>query len=181
MVYVFVLTIFLITVIIIFRFIWRKRSHFRNILMNIFILLFALGYTFLALEYVFSSFVVISDGFGFTLAMKKWHQIYWKPINSMGYRDKEHRWEKDSSSNILFVVGDSFAAGHGIENVHDRFSNILARKLGTQWEVVVLAKCGWQTDSEYDAMKQYPKRPSRIIVSYCLNDIPPMPQPHYHR
>jgi len=167
----FILTTALMSLIFLFRFLWRKRSLFRRISIHISICLFALGYTFLALEYAFSSFVIISDGFGFTLAAQKWHETYWKPINSLGYRDKEHPWNEDAGEQILFAVGDSFVAGHGIKDVRDRFSDVLARKLGARWEVVVLAQNGWQTDREYEAMTQYPKKPDRIVVSYCLNDI----------
>ncbi|MBI4775951.1 MAG: SGNH/GDSL hydrolase family protein [Deltaproteobacteria bacterium] len=166
-----ILTIALTGLIFVCRFLWKNGSRFRRMSINLCIGFFALGYTLLALEYAFSSFVKISDGFGFTLAAKKWNETYWKPINSMGYRDKEHPWNEDLGTRILFVVGDSFAAGHGIKDVCNRFSDVLARKLGARWEVVVLARNGWQTDREYEAMTRYPKKPDRIIVSYCLNDI----------
>lgn len=110
---------------------------------------------------------VQSDGYGFTLAAKRWFQKYWHPINSLGYRDYEHDWD----SNTLFIVGDSFVAGHGIDHIEDRMSSVLASKLGDEWNVAIIAKNGWALDKQYQALINHPQRPDEIILSYYINDI----------
>ena len=113
-------------------------------------------------------FLSTPDGFGFTLASKQWFKTYWKPINSYGFRDFEHEWD---GTKIVFIVGDSLAAGHGIKNISNRFSGVLQKKLGTGWTVAVLAQNGWDPITEYKALVNHPKKPKRIIVSYYINDI----------
>jgi hypothetical protein len=89
----------------------------------------------------------------------------------LGFRDYEHDWSTVTTDNILFVVGDSFATGHGIQKISDRFANVLSEKLGESWEVVVIAQNGWTTADEYNALANYPKKPKKIILSYYINDI----------
>ncbi|MCM3873827.1 MAG: SGNH/GDSL hydrolase family protein [Pyrinomonadaceae bacterium] len=128
-------------------------------------------YLFLVLELLFYSSFAVSDTFGFTLASQRWEQRYWYPINSFGYRDVAHSPAEFDNRKVLFVVGDSFVAGHGISQVENRFSNILQRNLGEQYVVVNIAKNGWNTADEYQAILAYPYKPKKIILSYYLNDI----------
>ena len=92
--------------------------------------LFPVLWTLIVLESFFRAFVVYPDGFSYTLASQKRLAEYWKPINSFGYRDIEHDLSSLGSKKILFVVGDSFVAGQGIDNPRDRFSDVLAAQLG---------------------------------------------------
>ena len=80
-------------------------------------------YLLLIVEIVFATVFVQSDGGNSTLVSKRWFQKYWNPINSDGYRDYEHIWKE----HVLFIVGDSYIAGHGIKNIDDRLSSILAK------------------------------------------------------
>jgi len=125
----------------------------------------------LTFEIVFSFFVTQSTGQGFVLVSQRWWQRYWKPLNSHGYRDKEITAGDVDGKKVLWVVGDSFVAGQGINRAEDRFSNILQRDLGQDWVVVNIAKCGWNTGQELDAMRQYPHKPHAIVLSYLVNDI----------
>ena len=99
---------------------------------------------------------------------QRWFEKNWK-VNSLGYRDIEH----DSYDNrqIIFVVGDSFVAGHGIARPGDRFSDLLQKRLGDRYVVVNIAQNGWNTPEEYQAIISYPRKPNRIILSYFINDI----------
>ena len=106
----------------IFRRAWIRKVKLRNLLMNLSLSIFTVMYLVVLLEIVFGTCFVHSDGYGFTLASKRWFQMYWNPINSYGYRDFEHEWE---DKKILFILGDSFATGHGIKNISDRFSDKL--------------------------------------------------------
>jgi hypothetical protein len=144
-----------------------KDTRAKDLVKNFSVSLFAVLYAFILLDIAFGTFLVRSDGYGFTLASRRWNQRYWNPINSQGYRDYEHDWK----GKILFILGDSFVAGDGIEHVSDRFAGVLAQKLGAGWTVAVLAKNGWGPVKEYQALLNHPQRPTRIIVSYYINDI----------
>ena len=129
--------------------------------------IFSTLYILIALEWSFAYLFVQSDGVGFTLASKRWFYENWNPINSYGYRDYEPEWK----DKLIFVVGDSFVAGHGIKNINDRFSNILSKKLGNSWCVTILAQNGWDPQDYIKALTSHEKKPDVILVSYFINDI----------
>lgn len=56
-------------------------------------------------------------------------------------------------------------------HVDDRLAGVLAKKLGDRWTVAVLARNGWNTTQEYEALVKHPKKPRQIVFSYFLNDI----------
>jgi hypothetical protein len=162
-----VTTAALILEVYILRHAWVAESRRKDLLRNFSASLFTVLYLLILLDVAFGSFLVRSDGYGFTLASRRWNQRYWNPINSQGYRDREHDWK----GKILLILGDSFAAGYGIEQIADRFAGVLAQKLGDGWTVAVLAKNGWGPVEEYQALPRHAQKPTRIIVSYYLNDI----------
>lgn len=159
----------LLNIIFIFGYLYTRKSKTRNILINLTILTFTILYLGLFLELIFYNFFIQSDGFAITLASGRWFQEYWNPINNFSYRDDNH---SDGGEELtLFVVGDSFVAGHGIKDYQDRFSNLLADKLGDEWEVHNIAMGNWSTQDEYRALIEYPFRPDFVIFSYFINDI----------
>jgi hypothetical protein len=133
--------------------------------------LFSLIWTLIVLEGFFRMFVVYPDGFAYTLASRNWADKYWKPINSFGYRDIEHDPNSLEDKKILFVVGDSFVAGQGIDNPQDRFSDVLAGQLEDDWEVFNIAMSGWDTKDEFKAIRDFPVIPDIVVLSYFINDI----------
>ena len=70
-------------------------------------------------------------------------------------------------------MGDSFVAGQGINSINDRFSEILARKLGDKYLSVNISKLGWNTNDEVKALRDYPftKPPETVVLAYFVNDI----------
>jgi len=124
----------------------------------------------LVLELGMSLFFAQSDGFNITLASRNWFARYWKPVNSLGYRDAAVT-PRAPGEKIVLVLGDSFAAGHGIERAEDRFGNRLGRELGPGWRVVNVAKNGWDTPDEIEALRTYPVKPDLVVLSYFVNDI----------
>lgn len=111
-----------------------------------------------------------SDGLP-TLASRNWMARYWQ-TNSLGYRDRE--WTADDLENrtVIAVLGDSFAAGWGIENPADRFGDVLAAKLGDGFAVVNLGEPGASTVEELENFQAYPfGTPDVVILQYYLNDI----------
>lgn len=152
------------------RSVWTRPSRARSVLIKSSVSLATTIFLFLILELVFYSFV-ISDGFNFTLASHRWFEKYWNPINSLGYRDTEHSPAEFHNKKVIWVVGDSFAAGQGIPRIENRFSGILQQDLGDQYVIAVIAQPGWNTADEYKAMLSYPYQSKRIVLCYFVNDI----------
>ncbi|MBI3308223.1 MAG: SGNH/GDSL hydrolase family protein [Candidatus Melainabacteria bacterium] len=143
----------------------------KTLFINTLVVLTSLLLCFSLSEFYFRFVYIESDGLGLSLSQKKWLEKYWKPINSFDFRDKE--WSKNElkSKKTIALVGDSVVAGHGIENVKDRFADILASNLGNKYAVVNLANPGWGTQTEWVILKLYPHDFDTIIWSYFPNDI----------
>jgi len=157
---------------------WTRPSQLRTTFVNASVVCFTLYFLFLGLEISFYFVAVQSDSFGFTLAARRWFAEHWHPINASGYRDVEHPRDRLEDDDVLLVVGDSFVAGHGVADHNDRFSNVLQDELGSDWVVVNVAKNGWHTRDEYDAIVSYPFKPKIIVLSYYPNDIDHAAQQH---
>ncbi len=121
-------------------------------------------------EVALGMFFAESNGAGTTLASQRWLDKYWHPINSFGYRDHEPVAGDLVGKRVVWVVGDSYAAGWGIANPADRFSDRLAEKLGPHWKVFNIAKPGWDTRRQRDAVSRFPYPPDAVVHTYCLND-----------
>jgi len=165
--YFVAITAVLFIAVYIFYYKWTRKSQKRTVIINLLVSLFPILYILLMLEGIFAYFFIQPDGLGFTLASERWIHKYWNPINSYDYRGYEPEWK----DKIVFVVGDSFVAGHGIEKIDNRFSNILSNRLGNTWTVAALADCGWQPIDYIKALETHNKTPDVIVISYYLNDI----------
>jgi hypothetical protein len=121
----------------------------------------------LGVELFFSHVYIMSDGFGITRASALWHEKYWKPINSLGYRDPEYTQDYLAGRKVVLVVGDSFVAGHGTKRASERFPDQLQLLLGDSYRVLAVAKLGWNTTHETAALKDVVSRvkPEKIILS----------------
>lgn len=150
---------------------WRAGSKARRTrILAILVPVDAVLATLLVLELGMTLFFAQSDGFNLTFSSRNWFARYWKPINSLGYRDREPRATAPGETFVL-VVGDSFVAGHGIDRAGDRFADVLERRLGPGWRVGNAAKIGWDTTDEYRALSQYPVTPDVVVLTYFVNDI----------
>ncbi|MCI0565187.1 MAG: SGNH/GDSL hydrolase family protein, partial [Nitrososphaera sp.] len=143
----------------------------RNCVLGLCTSVLSLWLLLLILELFFKAFVIQSDAFGHTLAAKRWFERYWGPTNSFGFRDQEFDTRILASSKTLFVIGDSFVAGLGVDNPEDRFSNHLRRWMGSDWCVLNFGRNGWDTRQEIDAVRSFHIQPNVIVWSYYLNDI----------
>lgn len=148
----------------------HHRPRLRAAAINLALTFYSLAFTGLLVEAWFF-FDVRSDGLGFTLRAQRWHDLYWKPINSLGYRDYERHPDALESKHVVFSVGDSFAAGAGIRRMEDRYSDVLDGMLGPEFEVVSVAWPGLDTVDQLKAVKEYPVKPEIIILQYFWNDI----------
>ena len=121
-----------------------------RIISNSATILFSIFVIFILLEAIFM-FIPRSDSVDFTLASNLWYQKYWKPINSLGFRDNE----PDNNNPVILFVGDSYTMGAGLKSVDDRFSNIVGRELnkkGLKYTIINIGKLGLDSRDEYDAM-----------------------------
>ncbi|MBI2328009.1 SGNH/GDSL hydrolase family protein [Candidatus Curtissbacteria bacterium] len=116
------------------------------------------------------------DGLGFLKVDKRWHQRH-DVFNNYFFRDRNFEVEKPAGVTRIAVMGDSITQGGGIENVEDRFSNILEEKLKSaekKVEVYNLGKSGYDTTEE---IKQYENvrhlKFDILIWEYFINDIQP--------
>ncbi len=106
-----------------------------------------------------------------TLACLNWLDRYWQ-TNSLDYRDREWTTEDLVGRQVVLVTGDSFAAGWGINNPEDRFSNVLAAHLGDDYAVVNVAVYGTSTPEQLEIVRNFPlAQPDVIVLQYYLNDI----------
>ncbi len=108
-----------------------------------------------------------------TLATINWLDRHWD-TNSAGYRDRE--WaENDYAQDLtVVVVGDSFAAGWGIDDPADRFSEVLGAQLGDDAAVFNLGIYGTNTPEQLDNLRAFVEThttPDVVILQYFLNDI----------
>ncbi len=145
-------------------------STFKSLGQNIIISLLTIFIFLMVAEIYFKLFFVQSDGWNQTLASKNWFKQYWQ-LNSLGYRDEEWDQNEAQTRRKILVLGDSFAAGQGIENIQDRFSNLLGAKLGDDYLVMNISTPALSTPDEIARAKGFPYKPDILILQYFINDI----------
>lgn len=154
-----------------FHFIWTdRRSLSRRLVQNVAVSLFSILVTLMLLELYFNLFFAQSDAFNHTLAGKNWFKRYWR-LNSLGYRDREWPPEAVAGKTKIMALGDSFVAGHGIENPADRFPDVLGQMLGPDYAVMNVGIPGAETKEEFELARKYPYKPDILILSFYVNDI----------
>ena len=136
---------------------------------NLILTIITLGVVFSTLEIAFM-FVPRTHGGDKTLASRVWYHYYWEN-NSWWYRDSEPDSIAASTRTKIAIMGDSFVAGHGIKRVEQRFSNILAQKMGDDFYVYNLARNGSSTEDEFKGLEEYPIKPDLLILCHLPNDI----------
>ncbi|MBL8131633.1 MAG: SGNH/GDSL hydrolase family protein [Anaerolineae bacterium] len=106
-----------------------------------------------------------------TRATLNWLERYWRS-NTLGYRDREWTPDMWEGKTTVLVTGDSFAAGWGIDDPADRFSDVLAGRLGNSYAMMNLGVYGTSTPEQLDRLRAFPLHdPDVVIMQYFLNDI----------
>lgn len=106
-----------------------------------------------------------------TLATQNWLARYWH-TNSLGYRDREWVPADWQGRTTVVVTGDSFTAGWGIADPADRYTDVLAHRLGADYAVINLGQYGTATTEQLDILRAHPlQNPDVVIMQYFLNDI----------
>jgi len=149
---------------------FHKSKSNNSTKINLLLLLLTLTGGLLLSEIACAFFIDQSDSQNVSFVSRQWFNRHWKPINSKGFRSREKQTDIKDKKHIL-VLGDSFAAGHGIENYQDTFPEILASRLENSYYVSNYSKCGWDTAEELHALQDIEFSPEIIILSYFPNDI----------
>jgi lysophospholipase L1-like esterase len=113
-------------------------------------------------------FVPRSHNVGYTLGAQIWGRYYWRDKNLLGYRDGPH--VAVPGKRTVFVVGDSFTAGAGMERTEDRFADRINAE-HPELHLVNVGKNGSDTIDEYRRLQADPLAPDAVVLQYYLNDI----------
>lgn len=147
---------------------------YKKVLISIVFTILILILTYSVFEAYFRYVYDASDGLGFLKINERWHNRH-VVFNSDFFRDRNFDEKKKAGVVRIGVLGDSITFGGGIENVNNRFSNILEKKLketGYNVEVYNLGKPGYDTEGEiqvYESVKHF--NFDIIVWEYFLNDI----------
>lgn len=131
-------------------------------------------------ELIFALFVDHSEAFNASMIAKRWFQVHFdSQRNEDGFRERRLLATPlpEGVQRILFL-GDSFTAGHGVNNIDDRFTErlevLLNSEKSPQYQVYNMGEPGFEI-SMIRAMenavlqKEYPVK--TLIYCYMMNDI----------
>ena len=148
-------------------------KRYQIISFNFALLVFLLSSLLLAGETYYRFFYDATDALDYTKVSERWFQRHYHQ-NRFGCRDSiEYTNQIQAGKRRITFLGDSFAAGHGIMNVEDRFSNRL-RRAHPDWEIHVIARPGFDTTNEIksiEALTSGNYELDEVVLVYCLNDI----------
>lgn len=102
---------------------------------------------------------------------RKETQPYFVAINSKGWRDVEHSYEKPPGVYRIVVIGDSFVFGAGGVEAGKRFSDLL-QKSGKNIEVINMGVPGYGADQEYQTLEDEGLKyhPDLVLLCAFYND-----------
>jgi len=102
---------------------------------------------------------------------RKETQPYFVSINSKGWRDVEHSYDKPPGTFRIVVIGDSFVFGAGGVEAGNRFSDLLGRS-AKNIEVINMAVPGYGADQEYQILKDEGLKyhPDLVLLCAFYND-----------
>ncbi|GIK30160.1 MAG: hypothetical protein BroJett007_32980 [Chloroflexota bacterium] len=144
----------------------RPQSVARGLLVSYAVIVLALAAGEFYVRYIYAD-----SRMEFGLHGMNWANKYIER-NSLGFRDREWTVEELESRTTVFVLGDSFTEGWGINNPADRYTAVLQRHLGDDYAVVTLARAGQSTINELEFLETYPYQPPDVVIlQYFINDI----------
>jgi hypothetical protein len=74
-------------------------------------------------------------------------------VNRKGYRDSEHEIDNPRKTLRIMILGDSLTFGEGVAD-DEIYPRLLQRQAGPNTEIISLAKNGWGTADELDALRR---------------------------
>ena len=157
---------------------WRSTRKPIRTLFKLSFSIWLLAFAAVLAETLFVSLYSTTDAFSLSLVSKRWNERYVER-NNWNCRDrKRYEGEIPTGTKRLAIVGDSFAFGHGIKNIKDRFGDLLAERLKKEskdrWEVYNLAEPGGDGLGSQTARRTRPQGElprDVVLLAYCLNDL----------
>ncbi len=115
---------------------------------------------------------------GFAASTTSDFEEYLGAGNRLGYRDRNHAEEKKAGTLRVVVLGDSIAAGYGVERFEEMFPAILGERLrgaGLAVEILNFGVTGYNTGQEVETLRARALAfaPDIVLVAYCHNDREP--------
>lgn len=151
----------------------KRLSRGRIVRFNLLSVLLLVLLAFVGGELYYRFVYDTTDAIAYTKVTKRWGRRYIVQ-NAAGFRDNvQYALPIAPGKRRISFLGDSFTAGHGVKSVEDRFPNLI-RAAHPEWEVHVLAKLGWDTGAELDALRQFQRDGYQfdcVVLVYCLNDV----------
>ena len=147
---------------------WLKLIAINSaVLLSILTLIFAGGEVYY--RYLYDD----TDSFALTKVTKRWLKRHYQ-LNNLNMRDDQEYFPTIATNKTrVTFIGDSFTAGHGVEDVNNRFANILRNKK-PDWEVQVFGVNGFDTGDEVNLLADALSQGFQldwVVLIYTLNDI----------
>ena len=165
----------------VFLFFVKFRQHRRTssrmvrmIIGNVLILALLLSSSLIGAECYFRFYYDGSDSFGVSRISRRWvdrHIV----LNQQEFRDdQDYQLRRSPDKRRITFLGDSFTVAQGVNDVRNRFANIIREKR-PDWEVHTLAVLGWDTPHQLEKIRQIRGiyEFDQVVLVYCLNDIVP--------
>ena len=151
----------------------RQTPRKKLLIGNLLVFMFAAATAMLAGEIYFRFFVDTTDSFSTTKISERWFKRHYHR-NLAGFRDSVNYLPEPAGDRLrITFIGDSFTAAQGIADVENRFANRI-RSQHPEFEIHVLAECGWDTGRQLELLRFLPKsgyRADIVVLVYCMNDI----------
>jgi len=137
------------------------------ILLLLLILIFAGGEVYY--RYIYDD----TDSFALAKTTKHWLKKHYR-LNNFSMRDDQDYFATIAKDKTrITFIGDSFTAGHGIEDVNNRFANIL-RNNKPDWEIQTFGVNGFDTGDQIKLLDDVLSQGFQldwVVLIYTLNDI----------
>jgi len=101
-------------------------------------------------------------------------KVVYFPINSQGWKDVEHAFEKPSGTIRILFLGDSGTFGVvSLEDLYTRQVERLLKDGGHNVEVISIGIGGWGTDQELEALERegVKYQPDLVVYQFTNNDL----------
>lgn len=169
------------------RFIIRQRAYLaarhkalRLFACNLLVLLMVCGVVLFLGEVYYRFIHDTTESYGAARTTREWTERYVQ-INESGFRDSlaVYSNKQEPGRRRVTILGDSFAFGHGVANVEDRFAN-LVRRARPDWQVHVYAEPGVETSGHLAYIRKARRTGYEldvVLLAYCLNDIADLSEP----
>lgn len=158
---------------------WWYIRQFKNIRVlsvrivsaNFVLFIFLISSAYMVGETYYRFVYDLSDSMNITLTSLKWYKKHFR-YNNFGFRDNvDYLMQAPGDRPRISFLGDSFTAGAGINNVEERFVNLIRKE--NLWDVHSLATCGDDTLSETRVIEELFKHDYQtdyVVEIYNLND-----------